>query len=132
MAKAPQHIRVMEASLAALVRNALAAREKLSVARQHAGLRDVHAFATAAEVAELRAEHHDEFVGFLKSQASPSFKRMAELGFRVPRKAQRDYETMQEQVAAMLAAEEEAERETERIKARAIIRAGEPRRAERS
>lgn len=78
MGKQHNEIQMLEASLAACLRNALAARQRLSAARDRHGLRDRLAFLTRDEVDELRAEHKQTIAALIKGP-SPEILRIAKL-----------------------------------------------------
>lgn len=78
MGKQHNEIQMLEASLSACLRNALAARQRLSAARDRHGLRDRLAFLTRDEVDELRAEHKQVVAGLIAGP-SPTYVRMAKL-----------------------------------------------------
>lgn len=73
-------IQLLETSLQACIRSALAARHRLSTARERQGLRDPLAFLTRDEVNELRAEHQEVVAAMITAMhPSPKLARMAEL-----------------------------------------------------
>jgi hypothetical protein len=81
-------IRQLETHLRHTIKVAMAAQEKLSAARNAAGLRDPQSIYTAAEVKELRVEFHQEWVAFFKAQHSGEYSRVGQLAFEALSKKQ--------------------------------------------
>lgn len=82
-------LRALEMSCAATLRNALAARKRLSAAREAADEVDVRAFLTLDEhrkiVRRMRSEHQAEIMVVVKhfmSPPDPVYRRLAELAMQ--------------------------------------------------
>jgi hypothetical protein len=126
----PQEVALLEASIRSRLRSLQVDRDKLSKLRARHGLSNPMPFLTEQEHRELIADHDDETKRLFISMAgtNSSASRIAAMVHSVSTPAAKQgWAELQAAAAIIVDAEAAAEK-----KARAIIRAGERRRAERS